>query len=74
MVKESKQMKHSNEYIYGEGVAVLPIPQEVIDDRLAKIEIQIYELQSLHYSERNMERKKILLEARDFWSLIDNML
>ena len=63
-------MKYSNEYIYGKDVEVLEIPRHIVLDRLEKIETQIEEVQDEHYSMRDQERKKVLLEARDFWENI----
>jgi len=63
-------MKYSNEYIYGKDVDILEIPRHIVLDRLEKIETQIEEVQEVHYSKRDQERKQILLKARKFWENI----
>ena len=63
-------MKNNNEYLY--GCEVTPIPAELIEERLEALEINLAEVLSHHYSERDEEKKNYILKARKFWSQMKN--
>jgi len=62
---------HTNAYLYGEGVEVMQIPQEVIDDRLGKLKVKLAELLDHSYYTRDGVRCNEVLEAIDFWESIN---
>jgi len=60
---------HDNIYLYGTD-DIEPIPSHVIMRRLELLDEMLYELQEVHYLERDFKRIRAVTKARKFWEAI----
>ena len=63
-------MKHSNDYLYGEGVEIPDIPADVIARRLAALSDNLEEILNHSYYTRDQTRVNAILKALKFWETI----
>jgi len=63
----NENQKKKTEYLYGEGVHVEPIPQEVIDYRIKMLNFHLTKLLEVDMMERDSARINAVLKAIDFW-------
>ena len=59
------------EYLYGEDVEVVPIPQEVIMRRLVALNDLLEELLSVELWSRDDVRCRAVMQERDKWEKLD---
>jgi len=64
-------MKKSNKYLYGEATP-MPVNQEVIDDRVAKLQYELTQELNRSYKVRDFSRVKDLQSAINFWLKINS--
>ena len=61
----------TNARLYGEGVVVEPIPQDVIDKRVELLNIQLTKELDVHYTKRDSGRANDIIKAIKFWQEIN---
>ena len=59
-----------NEYLYGSGVVVPKIPEDVINIRLELLNSSLSKILDHSYHIRDNDRVAAILKAIDFWSKI----
>lgn len=57
----------SNDYLYGEGVVVLPVPPEVANKRIELLRANLRRLMDVHFSERDVQRINAVCKAIEYW-------
>ncbi len=62
----------TNEHLYGEGVVVPEIPQNIVDERIELLKIQLARLLDHSYYTRNGVRVKEIIDAISFWESIND--
>ena len=63
-------MKHSNAYLYGEGIEIPEIPADIIARRLAALADNLEELLNHSYYDRDQARVNDVLKAIKFWETV----
>jgi 3-dehydroquinate dehydratase len=61
----------SNEYLYGEGVEVPPIPKDVIEARLDVLNKHLKKLLEVNQLKRDGSRCNAVIKAIKFWTDIN---
>ena len=64
-------MKKTNEYLYGEGVEVPLIPQEIVEARVIALQKHLSKLLDHSYYTRNGKRCNDIIHAISFWENIN---
>ena len=59
------------EYLYGEDVEVVPVPQEVIMRRVEQLNDHLSELLEVDYRKRDGVRCNAIMRAIAFWEKLD---
>ena len=65
-------MRHSNDYLYGEGVDVPDIDSYVIMRRIELLKEHLEDLIEVYYMDRDTERIRAVVKAIDFWTSFHN--
>ena len=60
----------SNKYLYGEQVPP-PIPREVIHERIAILNDELFEINKVSYKDRDDKRRNALVNAIKFWHMME---
>lgn len=58
---------HKNDYLYGTGVKVEPIPKEIADERIKKLNDNLHILLDVNYNKRDNIRVNDVMSAINFW-------
>ncbi len=61
-------MKHSNEYLYGEGVQVPSLDTKAILERIKLLEDNVSKLLEEDYMTRDLDRIRAIDKAIKFWT------
>lgn len=62
----------TNEYLYGVGVTIKPIPEEVVSERIQLLNKNLELLLTVHYMEQDTDRIRAITRAIFFWENISN--
>lgn len=57
----------TNEWLYGKGVKVAPIPKDVANDRIDKLNVHLHQLLDISYLKRDDHRVADVIDAIKYW-------